>query len=117
MTSPHSDRVVLFDLDGCILDSTEPVLHDVSLDVAPGDGVAVSWTCKLPDGSSGLCLRAVSGTGAAEPVHVVSGSDEVPALSVPQLARHGDVLVAAWTEKTADGSAIASALLPIAALR
>ncbi len=89
----------------------------VGIALLPGDGVAVSWTCKLPTGNSALCLRAIADAGAQGPVHVVSGSDEVQALSVPQLARHDDVLVAAWTGTANGGSAIGSARVPIAALR
>lgn len=89
----------------------------VGLALLPDDGVAVSWTCDLPNGHHGVCLRAVSGTDERGPVHVMSGDDEVPSLSVPQLARHDGVLVAAWTAKTESGSAIASGRLPISALR
>lgn len=90
----------------------------VGLALLPGNHVAVSWTCELPSGASGLCLRTMTGdAGQPGPVHVVSGDDEVPPLSVPQLARHDDVLVAAWTANTGGVSAIATARVPIAALR
>ena len=88
----------------------------VGLVLLPRDGAAVSWTCERPNGHTGVCLRAVAGADGGA-VHVLSGDAEVPAFSVPQLARHDDVLVAAWTENTDGGSAIASARIPIAALR
>ncbi|HET6628359.1 MAG TPA: sialidase family protein [Woeseiaceae bacterium] len=88
----------------------------VGLALLPDNGVAVSWTCELSNGNTGVCLRAISGADEPGPVHVLSGDGAVPPLSVPQLARHHDVLVAAWTEKTDGGSAIASGRLPIAAL-
>ncbi len=89
----------------------------VGLALLPDDGVAVSWTCERPNGDTGVCVRGISAGNEPGPVHVVSGDAEVPRLSVPQLARQGDMLVAAWTEKTGHGSGIASALLPIATLR
>ncbi|HEX2138074.1 MAG TPA: sialidase family protein [Woeseiaceae bacterium] len=89
----------------------------VGLALLPENGLAVSWTCGLPDGNTGVCLRALSGTGEPGPLHVLTGDAHVPTLSVPQLARHGDVLVAAWTEKAGGDTTIASARFPIASLR
>ena len=88
----------------------------VGLALLPRGGAAVSWTCKRPQGRTAVCLRALAGADLG-PVHVLSGGARVPTFSVPQLARHGDVLVAAWTEQSDGGSAIASARIPIAALR
>jgi hypothetical protein len=90
---------------------------NVGLALLPDDALAVSWTCKHSSGRGGVCLRALSGSDEPGPVHVVSGDSDVPALSVPQLARHGEVLIAAWTERTTDGrTVIGSAAFPIASL-
>lgn len=61
--------------------------------------VAVSWLCEPAESARAVCLREVV-DGRAGPVQVVSGADPVPPLNVPQLARHGDGLVAAWTAET-----------------
>lgn len=88
----------------------------VGLALLPDGAVAVSWTCQTPRGDTGVCLRAVSGTDEPGPVYLLSGDAAVPPLSVPQLARRGDALVAAWTERRGAGTAIASGTLPIASL-
>lgn len=40
----------------------------VGLALLPDDGLAVSWTCKLPMEGTGVCLRALSGTDDPGPV-------------------------------------------------
>jgi hypothetical protein len=88
----------------------------VGLALLPANALAVSWTCQRPSGGTGVCLRSLSGNDEPGPVHVLSGDSDIPALSVPQLARHGEVLIAAWTEKIDGGTEIGSAVFPIASL-
>lgn len=82
----------------------------------PEEALAVSWVCERPGGGSGVCLRALSAADAPGPVHLVSGAADVPSMSVPQLARRGALLVAAWTEETDGGTRVASAAVPVASL-
>jgi len=82
-----------------------------------GDGdVAVSWLCKENQNGARVCLRRVSAGGRAGPVQVLSGGEEVPPLSLPQLARAGGNLVAAWTVRDGNGSQIRSTRLAIDSL-
>lgn len=62
-------------------------------------GVAVSWLCKISETTASVCLREVAADGTRGPVVHISGDQPVPMLNVPQLARHGDHLYAAWTTK------------------
>jgi len=71
---------------------------------ANGD-VAVSWLCRQSAHTASVCLREVGPQNVRGPVRVISGDDSVPALGVPQLARHGDAVVAAWTAEQ-DGKTI-----------
>jgi hypothetical protein len=89
----------------------------VGLALLPDDRLAVSWTCDLPQDTTGVCLRTVSADDEPGPVHVLNRDGKTPPLSVPQLARHGDDLVAAWTEKASSGAEVKSARIPIASLR
>lgn len=63
----------------------------------PGGGVAVSWLCKVSETSARVCLREVGADGSAGALVHISGERSVPVLNVPQLARHGNDLFAAWT--------------------
>jgi hypothetical protein len=76
-----------------------------------GDRVAVSWVCELPQKRTGVCLRSVASDGALGRVRIVSGDEDVVPLSVPQLARGGNRLVAAWTSRPGDSTTVSSALL------
>jgi hypothetical protein len=74
-----------------------------------GNGdVAVSWLCKEGESRAQVCLRRVSADDRHGPVQVLSGEQAVSPLSVPQLARIGDFLVAAWTVRDRSGSQIRS---------
>jgi hypothetical protein len=82
-----------------------------------GDGdVAVSWLCKENRNRARVCLRRVSANGNAGPVQMLSGDEDVPPLSLPQLARVGSALVAAWTVRDHNGSQIRSSRLAIDSL-
>jgi hypothetical protein len=47
---------------------------------------------------------------------ILSGDGHVSPLSVPQLARHGDWIVAAWTVRDPNGTRIESTRVPIESL-
>jgi hypothetical protein len=82
-----------------------------------GEGdVAVSWLCKEDGNRARVCLRRISADGRAGPVQVLSGDDDVPPLSLPQLARAGSSLVAAWTARDGNDSQIRSTRLAIDSL-
>jgi hypothetical protein len=75
-------------------------------------GLAVSWLCKRAESAAALCLRRVPEGEPPGPVRVLGGDGSIPPLSVPQLARQGDMLVAAWTAREDGTTRIASARLP-----
>jgi hypothetical protein len=82
-----------------------------------GNGdVAVSWLCRESQDRAQVCLRRISDDDRLGAVHVISG-DEVPPLSVPQLAKSGDFLVAAWTVQDDDGTRLRSSRIAIDSLR
>ena len=75
----------------------------------PNGNLAVSWLCQRGERTVKVCLREVDADNDPGPVHVVSGDDIVPALSVPRLAWHGDGLIVAWTAERDGGMIIRSA--------
>jgi hypothetical protein len=79
--------------------------------------VAVSWLCGESGRHARLCLRRVAADNTLGQIHVVSGEDEVPSLSVPQLARSGDSIVAAWTVRDGDLTGVRSSRIAVASLR
>jgi hypothetical protein len=83
-----------------------------------GEGeVAVSWLCGESESHASLCLRRIGADDALGQIHVVSGEDEVPPLSVPQLARSGNSVLAAWTVRDGSVTGIRSSRIAIASLR
>jgi hypothetical protein len=54
-------------------------------------------------------LRAVGSESGRGPLQVISGDEGVPALNVPQLAHHGEALIAAWTAEQDGRTVIRSA--------
>jgi hypothetical protein len=82
-----------------------------------GDGVvAVSWLCRASENRARVCLRRVAKDGRAGAVQVLSGDENISPLSLPQLARSGESLVAAWTAQGSDGPQVRSSLLAIDSL-
>ncbi|MEM7431550.1 MAG: hypothetical protein AAF351_06375 [Pseudomonadota bacterium] len=80
------------------------------------DGYVVSWLSRRHDGLE-ILIRAVTSEGEIGPVRAVTGlAKSLSAMSVPQMARYGDLLVFAWTEKDDAGTRIASARIDIADL-
>jgi hypothetical protein len=79
--------------------------------------LAVSWLCKADDESARVCLRRVFSDDRLGPVHIPSGDDNVPAFSVPQLARSGEFLIAAWTVSDGDSKGIKGSRIAIGSLR
>jgi hypothetical protein len=99
------------------VDVTEgEVFGRVGLALLADGGAAVSWLCKESDDSARVCLRRVSVDGHLGSVLVVSGEQHVSPLSVPQLARQGDHLIAAWTVRGENGTSIVSRRVPVESL-
>lgn len=88
----------------------------VGIALLPDDRLAISWLCKAPGEKAAVCLRSLSSTDQLGPVHVLSGNKNASSFSVPQLARSGEMLVAAWTVDANGGSFISSGQVPIASL-
>jgi hypothetical protein len=79
------------------------------LALLPNGDVAVSWLCQQAEPTTGVCLRAVGSESGRGPLQVISGDEGVPALNVPQLAHHGEALIAAWTAEQDGRTVIRSA--------
>lgn len=79
--------------------------------------LAVSWLCKRAGGGAGMCLRHVTAEGRMGHVHIISGDDDVPVLSVPQLALSGDFLHAVWTVGKMSGGGIRASRIAADSLR
>jgi hypothetical protein len=88
----------------------------VGLAMLPEGNAAVSWLCKESGERARVCLRHISADDSAGPVMILSGDGHVSPLSVPQLARHGDWIVAAWTVRDPNGTRIESTRVPIESL-
>ena len=88
----------------------------VGVTLLPDNRVVVSSLCKRSKEKAAVCVRSVSSTDEIAPAHVLSGDQEVSTLSVPQLLRSGDWLVAAWTSEAGGETAISSGRIPIASL-
>ncbi|MGI9271387.1 MAG: hypothetical protein ACR2QT_06400 [Woeseiaceae bacterium] len=76
--------------------------------------VAVSWLQSDDPASSAIKVRRVFANGSLGPVRLVANT--ASGLSVPQMQRHGDELVFAWTEVRDDGARVTSARVNVAAL-
>jgi hypothetical protein len=96
--------------------SSERPLGHVGAALLPNGDLAVSWHRSTADGGTELCLRRVSPTGDSGAVHVLEEAADVSPFSVPQLARHGDEVIVAWTSETDDTSRVESLAVPIATL-
>jgi hypothetical protein len=92
-------------------------LGRVGLALLPDDGWAVSWLCETSRRRPAVCIRTVGPDDALGSVHAVTGDQAVPPLSVPQLARSGEQLIAAWTVEHAGRTSIASGRIALDALR
>ncbi|MEX2125071.1 MAG: sialidase family protein [Woeseia sp.] len=92
------------------------VFGRVGIAMLNGGDVAVSWLCKESDDNARVCLRRVASGGQAGPVQIVSGDQDVSPLSVPQVARSGDFVIAAWTARDDAGSRVKSSRVAIASL-
>jgi hypothetical protein len=79
--------------------------------------VAVSWLCGESEEHARLCLRRIGPENSLGQIHVVSGEDKVPPLSVPQLARSGDSIIAAWTVRDVNITGVRSSRITVASLR
>ncbi|HLU07989.1 MAG TPA: sialidase family protein [Woeseiaceae bacterium] len=79
--------------------------------------VAVSWLCGESETHARLCLRRIGEDNTLGRVHIVSGEDQVPSLSVPQLARSGDAIIASWTARDGNVTGIRSSRITVASLR
>ncbi|MFQ6005632.1 MAG: hypothetical protein ACE5OQ_09015 [Woeseia sp.] len=91
----------------------EETLGRVGVALLPDGDAAVSWLRKTESDHAELCVRRVAKDGDMGPVHIVSGSDQIPALSVPQMLRAGGKLVFAWTRMDDGVTGIASAVVSI----
>lgn len=94
----------------------DEVFGRVGLAILDDGDAAVSWLCRKDERRARVCLRRVKPNGETGEVQVLSGDEEVSPLSLPQLVRSGDALVAAWTVHDDKVPQIRSSRLPIASL-
>lgn len=93
------------------------VFGRVGVSLLDQDSVAVSWLCGESETQAHLCLRRIRSDDSLGPVHVISGEEQVPALSVPQLARSGASIIAAWTVREGNVTGIRSSRIAVDSLR
>jgi hypothetical protein len=82
----------------------------------PDARIAISYLCKEPDSRARVCLRVVSADDTPGPIHVISAAQDVPAMSVPQLALSNGRLIAAWTARIAGKLTVQSAVISLESL-
>ncbi len=82
----------------------------------PDARLAISYLCKDADSRASVCLRAVSADDTLGPIHVISASQDVPAMSVPQLALSDERLIVAWTARSAGMLTVQSAAIGVEGL-
>jgi len=79
--------------------------------------VAVSWLRKSAEYEAELVISVVPDNGSAG-AEIVLGQDEpVSSYSVPQVARHGDALIVAWTAGDYEDSRVRTARVPLSLLQ
>lgn len=86
-------------------------LGRVSIALLDNGESAVSWLESVNSDFSALKVRRVMRNGTLGPVNTIA--DSLHGLSVPQMARHGNDLVFAWTESTQGGTRVASGRVAI----
>jgi hypothetical protein len=79
------------------------------------DGVAVASWVEFANQRAQLRVRRIEPSGVRSVAHVVAGTGEGYVAGYPRLARHGDELIVAWTESSADG--VGSQQIKAAAVR
>ncbi|MEX0977027.1 MAG: sialidase family protein [Woeseia sp.] len=82
----------------------------------PDARLAISYLCKDADSRASVCLRAVSADDILGPIHVISAAQDVPAMSVPQLALANERLIVAWTARVAGKLNVQSAAIGVESL-
>jgi hypothetical protein len=82
----------------------------------PDARIAIGYLCKEPDSRARVCLRIVSADDSPGPIHVISAAQDVPAMSVPQLALSNGHLIAAWTARIAGQLTVQSAAIDVDSL-
>lgn len=91
-------------------------LGRVGVALLPGGDIAVSWLRETAAASAEVCVRRVSRDARLGRVHVVSAGQEVSNLSVPQMLRHEDTLLFAWTGRVDGHDRVVSGRIPIEGL-
>ena len=82
----------------------------------PDARLAISYLCRDAESRASVCLRAVSADDTLGPIHVISAAQDVPAMSVPQLALLDERLIVAWTARSEGMLTVRSAAIGIEAL-
>lgn len=89
----------------------KPTGHVGAVLLDNGD-LVVSWQRRVGDGGAELNLRRVSPNGEMGSIRVIDEAAEMFAISVPQLVRHGEDMVLAWTIKENDAYGVRTAVVP-----
>jgi hypothetical protein len=66
------------------------------------DGAAVASWVEFVNQRAQLRVRRIEASGGRSAAHIVAGTGDGYVAGYPRLARHGDELMLAWTESTAD---------------
>ena len=79
--------------------------------------IAVSWVRARADGTGDLCVRRVSIAGRMSAEQVVTETSTERLSGFPQMIRHGEDLVFAWTDASGDTPTVRTALLDVGLLK
>ena len=88
----------------------------VDIEWLDADTFAVSWVARGSEGGGALSVRAIGTEGASSPTQVIARTTTSRPSGFPQMVRHGDDLVFAWTDTQGEKSHVRTARLPISAL-
>jgi len=97
------------------IDLEQPVGR-VDVEIMPNGTAAISWLSTSTDRQGELSVRLVSTAGDLGPVHTIAQLQTARLSGFPQMVRDGNDLVFAWTDLSADETAVKSARVAIAAL-
>jgi len=95
---------------------TGAVLGRVDVEWLDEGSAVVSWLRDTGDGNADALVRRIDAAGAAQQETVVAVVSAATATGFPQMLRHGDRLIFAWTEGARGNTRLASGWLAIPTL-
>lgn len=96
---------------------TDRPMGRVDVELLRPQTAVVSWMRNVGGGNAEVCLRRVTADGSLGSVHVITRTEASRPAGFPQMLRHGDDLVFAWTEVEKGDSRVRTATVPIEGLQ